>query len=98
MFRGVKCISCSSMPNCQVAVCHMLTAGFFQRTWTVTGLSRRGREESISKFFFLGVVPGVYQAEAGDAHFHLLGFQGGSPAREMDISGVWFFTTVLAAG
>lgn len=51
MFRGVKCISCSSMPNCQVAVCHMLTAGFFQRTWTVTGLSRRGREGVHFKIF-----------------------------------------------
>ena len=53
-FWGMKCISCSAMPNCQVAVCHRLAARFFQRTWTVTGLRRRGREGVHFRIFSLG--------------------------------------------
>ena len=45
------------------------------------GAEPQGTGWSPFQNFFLGVVPGVYQAEAGDAHFHLPGVQGGFPCQ-----------------
>ena len=62
------------------------------------GAEPQGTGWSPFQNFFLGVVPGVYQAEAGDAHFHLPGVQGGFPCQGNGYIGSLVFHHVLAAG
>lgn len=62
----------------------------FQRTWTVTGLSRRGREGVHFKIFSLASYRAFTRPKPETRISICLGSKEGSPAREMDISGVWF--------
>lgn len=62
----------------------------FQRTWTVTGLSRRGRDGVHFKIFSLASYRAFTRPKPEMRISICLGSREGSPAREMDISGVWF--------